>query len=130
VRAARQALDLDRKDALQRRSLVLDADVRGVEAELPADLVAMHDASVDRVGAAEQARGVFESAGLQRVANRRTRSALAVEGDAVHGLDLKAEAGAGSAQQREVAGAPGAEAKIVADDQMPDAQRVEAAPAR
>jgi hypothetical protein len=61
VRSARQAPDLDRKDALQRRSLVLDADVGGVEAELAADLVAVHDAAVDRVGAAEQARRVFES---------------------------------------------------------------------
>jgi hypothetical protein len=46
-------------------------------------------------------------------------------GDAVHGFDLKAEAGAGLAQQREVAGTPGAEAEVVADDQMPDAQRAD-----
>jgi hypothetical protein len=46
---------------------VLDADVRRVEAKLAADLVAVHDAAIDRVRAAKQARRVFESAGLEGV---------------------------------------------------------------
>ena len=88
VRAAGKSLDLDREDALQRRPLVFDADVGRGEAQLPTELVSPHDASVDRVGAAEQTRGVFEATRLERVANRRAGGAFAFEGDAVHGLSL------------------------------------------
>ena len=116
------AFDFDGVHASERWPFVLDADVGGGKAQLPCEFVAVDDATVNRIGAAEQASGTFHFAGGQRRANSRTGGAFAIKQDAFHRFDLKAVAFSGRLQQGEIAAAVGTEMKVVANDQVFDAQ--------
>ena len=85
-------------------------------------LLAVDDAAGDAVGPAEQRRRVLQFAGGERFAHGRTGDALALELDGVHGLDAEAMLLPGCLQHGEIAGAALAEAEVVADDQVPDAE--------
>jgi hypothetical protein len=63
--------------------------------------------------------GVFDVAGGQRLAHRRTGNPDAAEINGVHGLDHEAVLLPGTLQQGEIAAARLAEAEVVADDQVP-----------
>ena len=95
-RLVAQAADLDGENAGHRQRIVLDADVRGGETELAADLVAVRDLAVDDVRPAEQARRMFHLARRQCGANARTGHSFAVDRDTAHRLDGKAVLGAGA----------------------------------
>ena len=119
---------LDCKNTGERWAVVLDADVGGGEAELASKLLALHDPPVDDVGAAEQLGGAFELARSQRLAHRRAGNAFAEHGDAGHGFDresLRAVLRPSRLQTCEVALPACAEAEIVADHEVFDAQAVD-----
>ncbi|MNN39238.1 hypothetical protein D3C81_1532680 [compost metagenome] len=82
----------------------------------------MQHPPADAVGPAEQALGQGKIAGSQRLAHPRAADALAVLGDGGRRLDGETLARAGLDQQGEIAGAALAEAEIVADLQMLDAE--------
>ena len=120
-----QAADLDGKDPGHRQGVVLDADIGRGEPELAADLVAVRDLAVDDVGAPQQACRVFHVAGCQRPAHAGTGHPFAVDRNTAHRFDSESMRGTGSLQQREIASAPLAEAKIVTNDQMASTQAVD-----
>src|SRR5690349_18665291 len=73
-----------RENAVDRRLNPLQVDVRGREAELPAEPQAAHDSAGDRVVAAEHVARRREIAGLERLADRGAAHALAFEVDGRH----------------------------------------------
>ena len=101
---------------------MLDADVGGGEAELPAHLLAMHHAAVDRVRSSKQSCRMFHASAGQCVAHCGARCALASLRDAAHRIDLKAMVGAALAKHVKVAATIGTKSEIVANDQVLDAQ--------
>src|SRR6185503_17494377 len=60
-----------RKDPSERGRRARQPHVRGGETHVPSPLGAMHHASADRIGSPQQARGMAELAGGQRLADRR-----------------------------------------------------------
>ena len=78
---------------------MLHADVGGRIAELAAHLVAMHDAAVDDIGAAEQFGSALQIAGPQRIAHGGAGHANVGGGHGTHCLDAEAEGFAGLLQQ-------------------------------
>ncbi len=85
----------------------------------------MHHVAADGVAVAEQAPGVFEVAGSQRLAHRGAGDADAALRDRAHLLDLEAELRARRLQVGEIAGTLGAEAEVVADQQPARVQPVD-----
>lgn len=96
--------------------------------ELASKLLALHDPPVDDVGTAEQLGGAFELARSQRLAHRRAGNAFAEHGDAGHGFDresIRTVLRTSRLQTCEVALPACAEAEVVADHEVFDAQAVD-----
>ena len=99
---------------------MLDAQVGGGEAELAAEFLAVRDLAIDDVGATEQAGGVFHVADGQGAPYAGAGNPLAIEGNAAHGLDGKAETARCLLQESVVTATTAPEAEVVTDDQVLD----------
>ena len=126
-----QPVHADREDAHRRRPRVAEAQVQGAKAVALAGLrlaqraaqpaAALHMAA-DAVGVAKQAGGASHIACGQRFTYRGARDALAVHFVALHARHVETGRIARGIEHRVVAGAAGAEAKVVADQHIACAQ--------
>jgi phosphoribosylglycinamide formyltransferase-1 len=77
----------------------------------------MDHVATEAVGPPQQVTDAGKIRLRQRLAHQRTRDPMALLGDRGHGVNFHAKGCAEPLQQREVAGAPGAEAKVIADQE-------------
>ncbi|TSE31240.1 hypothetical protein Ttaiw_01618 [Tepidimonas taiwanensis] len=99
------------------------AETRGRFAQGAAQLAPVHDVAADRVRAPEQRRGARHVARGQRLAHRGAGHAPAVDLVAEHARHVEAACLARGVQQRVVAAALRAEAKVIADEHITRVQR-------
>src|SRR6266699_7161568 len=105
-------MDAHREDSRQRR-LVAKHNVGGGKTQVTAELVAMCNATGHDVRPSEQPCRVLEISNRKRGSHGATRRTFAIGDDGRHGFDTVIRRFL--PQQRQVAGAVAAEAKVVSD---------------
>ena len=115
----------NRKDPGQGRPVVPQLHVGRRVTDSPPELVAGYHPAADAVRAAEQRFGLGQPARGERRAHCRTRHAHALLRYRRHRLQAETVFGGSRLQQREIAGAAGAEAEVVADQQPAHREPVE-----
>ena len=113
-----ESLHAHRENALHRRLVVFQLDVGGGVADLAAELIAADDAAGNRIRPPEQLCRHRHVARRQRLAHGGGRGALAGGFDGMQRFGFEAMLLAELLQQREIAGAAGAETEIVADQHI------------
>ena len=103
---------------LAARPRVTEAQVQGAEAQHAAEFGAMPDMAADAVRPPQQGLGARHVAAGQRRPHGRARHAQAMHLVAHHAGDVETGSRPGGVQHRVVAGAPGAETEIVADQHI------------
>ncbi len=119
-----QPVHLHDKDAGHRRPAVRDAQIQRREAERAAELLPVHHVPADGITVTEQAAGMFQVTGGQRLAHGGTGDAHAGLRHRAHLLDFEAELGTSGLEISEIAGALGAEAEIIAHQQPARVQAI------